>query len=85
MSDNCALNAIGLPETGGTITNELGEEQAFEIEVEFRNGDVLIDRTSGYTEKLAPGDTAQWSVSSLETADAVTDCKTAVSLSIIGG
>ena len=63
----CGVDLLGTATFSGTIKNTTSSSKNFSIKAEFRNQQTgaVIDTSSDLVSDIAPGDTAQWRVTSL--------------------
>jgi len=77
VSQNTCKVQYGFVTYEGTIKNKTGSEKNFNINTEIRNSSSksVIDTPNDIVYNIAPGDTAQWSVSLPVNSDVQTSCK----------
>lgn len=72
----CAIDEFAGPEASGTIKNTSDTDQAFQISVRFTDADGnLISEDSTFTDSIDIDQTANWEVTTFESAEGEISCE----------
>ncbi len=74
----CQLNASNTGEASGTLTNNTGEAQGFEVRVDFNVNGTRTEQATTFIPTLGAGDTTNWTVFGVQGQTASPTCSTKV-------